>query len=343
MNKVYCLPLFFLLLVSCAKNPSAVDDGYAPYTPIVSTVFAERQVFIPTPASLSGIPPASLHWAAEVGRIEVTDSGIVFFAPSEGGLARILVTAETNEPSALTVELNIYVHRQIIIFKADDLIWDRKTVLPAGWFRFIELIRSKKARAALGIIGSYLEKADTQFCRMVKDLMADGTFEIFNHGFTHQISGSAGSNPDKPSEFYRTSEADQLTSLRKTQRLAREKLGLTLRAFGAPGNAFDKTTTRIINKDPDILIWFFGDPACSKLVLKRAGEIEYPTPNPSFAEFAKRYDPMREMYVFQIHPHQWKEAQFQEFQKILDFLVEKKVTFLTPTQYYRIFVQNRIP
>ncbi|MDZ7370355.1 MAG: DUF2334 domain-containing protein [candidate division KSB1 bacterium] len=273
----------------------------------------------------------------------MTDSGIVFFAPSEEGLARILVSAEESESSFYTVELNIYVHRQIVIFKADDLIWDRKTVLPAGWFRFIELIRSKKARAALGIIGNYLEKADTQFCRTVKDLTVGGTFEIFNHGFTHQIGGSAWTNPDKPSEFYRTSEAEQLASLRKTQRLAREKLGLTLRAFGAPGNAFDKTTVRVINKDPDILIWFFGDPACSKLVLKRAGEIEYPTPNPSFTEFAKRYDASREMYVFQVHPHHWNEAQFQEFERILDFLVEKKVTFLTPTQYYRIFVENRVP
>ncbi len=326
--------LFFL---ACSGMPSRYEESGDFFAACVRT---DSTIFIAAPQDFSD--HTDLIWSAEAGRIEPCDGGALFYAPSEPGKVAVTATIETGETIA-THTLSVLVFKQYVILKADDLVYDRKSTLPSGWLRFIELIRAKKAMAALGVIGHYLDAADDKYVSRLKELASCESFELWNHGYTHQVGGSLMVNTDKPSEFYRKSYEQQRSSLEKCQKAAKRRLGITLRAFGAPGNAFDATTRRVIDESPDIFVWFFGDPGSRKMVLRRSGEIEFPTPHPSFYEFRRRYDPSRELYIYQIHPKDWNDAEFREFEQILDFLIANKVTFITPTRYYRLRRENREP
>ena len=143
-------------------------------------------------------------------------------------------------------------------------------------------------------------------------------------------------NGEKFHEFWKTSYADQKKHLLKTQDLAKEKLGITLHTFGAPGNAMDDNTLKVIEECDDIMVLFFGSDNFSKLDLKRFSSIEYPTHNPDFQKFQLNYDAEKPYQVFQGHPNSWDEQRFTEFTKIIDFLVQNEVTFINPYEYYRL-------
>lgn len=343
MKKCFIILTCCLHIVSCSKKmPIEPEPILAEKNSLQASALIKTKVFLPLPNDFCETD-IDVKWHADLGEVTPEDSGAVFQAPSDPGLVTIQVTGILGDSVIKNHQMTILVHTQLVIFKADDVIWDRKNVLPPEWLKFIELIRSKKAKAALGLIGHYLEKGDQQYCRFLKSLTSRGEFELWNHGYSHEVGGSSAANSGQTSEFYLRSFAEQQANLRKTQDLAKRKLGITLRAFGAPGNAYDAVTRQVVDIDPDLFIWFFGDPESVKLVFKRSGEIEFPTPNANFEEFRTRYDANRSLYVYQIHPNKWNEAQFSEFEKILEFLIAQNVTFLTPTQYYRIFIEKRIP
>ncbi|HPS10849.1 MAG TPA: hypothetical protein PK664_05710, partial [Paludibacteraceae bacterium] len=45
--------------------------------------------------------------------------------------------------------------------------------------------------------------------------------------------------------------------------------------------------------------------------------------------------------VIQIHPNPWEDDDFADFQRMIDFLKDKKVTFMTPDEYYQFLKSTK--
>ena len=226
--------------------------------------------------------------------------------------------------------------RQIVMLKADDLMFhDSVNVFFAEWDRYLDYIRSKKIKSSVGIIVNSLAKGNEKYADKVKKLVTEDDIELWNHGFTHQMNGT--NEKGTFHEFFNTPVAFQIEQLRKSQQLVKEKLGITMHTFGAPGNQIDSGTVIAMETFPEIKVWLYGAKAFSKLVLKNnpGGTVEYPVHNPDFEKFREHYDPSQAYLVLQYHPLSWDEKRFAAFQQIIDFLLEKDVRFMTPYDYYQ--------
>ena len=275
------------------------------------------------------------EWSTSAGCIESAGEKVRYVAPSTSDTARITVCVTLGDGSSCHDTLSIVIYRQFIILKADDLVAGESDAVPSRWRRFIEHIFSKNIKASLGLIGSSLEKDNRDYFSRLEDLDNSGCFEIWNHGYDHLLNGR-NEGGEVIHEFFGTSYEHQKEHLLRTQRLAKEKLHITLRTFGAPGNAIDHTTLEAIEETEDIKIWLFGLPASSTLVLERSCEIEFPTHNPDYGQFLQQCDAERDYLVFQIHPNGWDDSAFYEFERIIDYLIESDATFITPHEYYTL-------
>jgi peptidoglycan/xylan/chitin deacetylase (PgdA/CDA1 family) len=224
-----------------------------------------------------------------------------------------------------------------ILIKVDDLRSVNGRVHPR-WQKLVDFLGKRRIKAGIGIICDSLEGDNPEYIRWIKAQQATGLIEFWNHGYSHR---QWTENGRKLQEFVGTSYEQQKESLTRSSRLAREKLGFTLPAFGAPFNGTDATTLRVLEEDRDTTVWLYGDlkhPA-KKLVLDRVGwvNIENPLFKPSVEKFVdgyKRY-PDRPFFVIQGHPAQWDDAGFAQFVKIVDFLTGEGAVFTTPSEYAR--------
>ena len=82
----------------------------------------------------------------------------------------------------------------------------------------------------------------------------------WSSGTTANHQESPKENGRRRTEFAGASLEEQIESLGKTQRLAKEKLGLDLKAFGSPFNQIDGTTVKAMDAFPEITSWFYGPP-----------------------------------------------------------------------------------
>jgi peptidoglycan/xylan/chitin deacetylase (PgdA/CDA1 family) len=217
--------------------------------------------------------------------------------------------------------------------KADDFQFNQGSLISQEWLNFINLVKRKNIRASLGLIGRSLDNIDSHSLKQLKELICDYRLELWNHGYNHVID-QIDDNGNHYWEFKNTSLEQQKQHILLTQGLAKEKLGIVLHTFGAPGNAFDQNTQEALNLIDDIKIWFFGSDESTKLVLRRFAEIEFPTHNPDYNQFLSNYDETKEYLVLQIHPNSWDQNQLPEFEKIIDFLIKEKSTFLTSIEYF---------
>jgi len=212
--------------------------------------------------------------------------------------------------------------KQVIILKSDDF------VVSDQWERFIKYIEDKKIKACLGVVGR--ELYNEPLCEWITLLSTKNNFEFWNHGLTHDCG-------EGYSEFKDTPYEEQLMHLQKAQSLFKDKFGITLRAFNAPCMEFDENTSRALADIEDIKIWFYGKTGSSKFCLERKGNIEFPTGHPDYSRFIERYNQDRlEQYdhlALQLHPGWWDDRRWQEFEKIIDFLLEKEAVFMTASEY----------
>ncbi|MES2461156.1 MAG: DUF2334 domain-containing protein [Armatimonadota bacterium] len=222
-----------------------------------------------------------------------------------------------------------------ILIKVDDLRVVRGGVHPR-WQKLADFLKARKVKAGIGIICDSLEGDNPNYVRWIKEQRATGLIEFWNHGYNHKEWTVEGR---KTQEFVGTSYEQQKESFTQSSRLAKEKLGFSLPAFGAPFNGTDATTVRVLQEDTDTRVWLYGDvknPA-GKLVLDRVGpvNIENPIFKPSLEKFVAGYDryPKRAYFVIQGHPAQWDDAGFDQFVKIVDFLTKEGAIFTTPSEY----------
>lgn len=276
-----------------------------------------------------------ISWWTNMGQVDAAGSNFRFTAPDIDGVAVIKVDVRDRQHQIFSDSTEIRIYKQLVFLKADDLEYDRANVISPRWQAFIELVKSKKIKASLGLIGTSLEKGSIEYFAVIKRLSKSGRFEIWNHGYTHTLQ-NFGESGEIYNEFQNTAYAYQKDHLLKTQHLSKSKLGLTLRTFGAPGNRIDANTIIALDEIAELKVWYFGLPDASKLVLKRVSELEFPVGHPDFAQFVERYNPAIDYLVLQLHPNAWNDAQFAEFEKTIDFLIKQNVTFINPYEYYQL-------
>jgi len=275
------------------------------------------------------------HWWATAGVITGSGNEIWYTAPDQKGTVEIYVEVKDEQNSVYKQSVSILVYKQIGFLKADDMEFIPEYFISPQWETFLDYMEERQIKVSVGLVCNSLEKGNQAYFSRLKELHHSGYFELFNHGYDHVLNG-INENGEMYSEFYNTSFEEQKEHLLKAQNLAKEKLNITLHAFGAPGNAIDDNTTKAIEEVTDLKIWFFGKTEFSRLVLKSPGTIESPIFNPDFGKFLQHYHPDVDYYVFQIHPNKWANEQFNIFVRILDFLVQREVTFLTPYEYYKL-------
>jgi hypothetical protein len=279
------------------------------------------------------------RWSADNGNIVGSGYKAEYYAPGLGDSAIIYVDVSKHGRPANSYSTKIILYRQFIMLKADDFGYDKVNVVSDNWRLFIDLIKLKKIKASLGLIGRALTEGNDQYFSYVKNLNASGDFEIWNHGYSHLLTGR-DSTGHIYHEFWNTSYGIQRGSLLRTQNLAREKLNITLKVFGAPGNNIDQNTLKALNENRDIKVWYFGMDDYLNLDLRRLAEIEFPTFFPDFQQFQLHYSSEPSYLVLQIHPNAWDSKGFSEFEKIIDFLIQNNVTFINPSAYYE-FLRNK--
>ena len=230
--------------------------------------------------------------------------------------------------------------QQFVILKADDLIYDEKNIISKNWYRFFHYIVSEKIKTSVGMVVSSLNTEDERYAALLKYLHRTGIVEFWNHGYDHILDAR---HPDGTmyDEFRNSTLEFQKEQLRKAQTLAQEKLDITLQTFGAPGNSIDSNTIQALEAFEEIKVWFFGLDSSNKLVLGRSIDMEYPAGKPDYNSFVQNYDANKEYLVFQIHPNQWDESQFETFKQIIEFLREQRTTFILPFEYYLALINKR--
>lgn len=229
--------------------------------------------------------------------------------------------------------------QQFVILKADDLIYDEENIISKNWYRFFHYVVSEKIKSSVGMVVSSLNTEDERYAALLKYLNRTGMVEFWNHGYDHLLGAKDGSG--RLYDEYRNSSFEfQTEQLKKSQAVAKAKLGISFSTFGAPGNAIDSTTIQALSEMVEIKIWFYGLDGSDKLVLERTSDMEYPAGKPDFNSFIENYDSTKEYLVFQIHPNQWDELQFDSFKKIIVYLKEKGSEFILPTEYYNILLSR---
>ena len=221
-----------------------------------------------------------------------------------------------------------------IVLKLDDLRYVEGGPVSRRWDAFASLIMEKKIPASIGIIGNSLESGNEDYIDWIRRKHESGYFEFWNHGYEHS---RILCDDQEIYEFSISSLQDQVSTLRKTQDLARAKLGFELVTFGAPYNRIDEHTAAALAEFPEIRIWLYGREGTetTKTVLSRTPSvgIEYPVHWPVFYHFWNNYyfHSVEPVITIQGHPNSWSVSRLREFEMIVDYLREIGVAIVKPS------------
>lgn len=124
-------------------------------------------------------------------------------------------------------------------------------------------------------------------------------------------------------------------TVRLLQSLGSGKTGVFFVTFGAPFNATDANTVKILEEDTEIQVWLYGDvknPAGKTVLTRSAVNLESPTLVPNDAAFLEAYAKGRgaEYFVQQGHPPNRSVDRWREFVKSVDFLITLRAEFVLP-------------
>lgn len=279
---------------------------------------------------------SKISYECSAGEVVESNSSMLFLAPDKPCKVKIKRKIELDDETSQTSEYTILVYKQFVILKADDLMYEPGDIISDRWTNYFNYIENKGLKSSVGIVGVSLKQGNAEYLKRVKHLHELPNFEIWNHGYLHLVNAK-DEEGNLYSEYRDTPYEYQKEMLEQSQEMARERLGFKMRTFGAPGNAIDANTTRVINEDDEILVWFYGNENSSKFLIPRAHEIEYPFGVPDYGKFIKEYNSGEKFYSLQVHPNMWNPEQFKEFKKIVDFLISNDVIFINPYEYYKYF------
>lgn len=227
-----------------------------------------------------------------------------------------------------------------VMLKLDDL-----KGLPAGvhprFVRVADYLARSHLNLSFGIIVNSFDTAGDAAFAWIKAHAVEngGLIEFWNHGWDHAMKMQVD-GVDCTAEFSGPSYAYQAEHMQKACKRMQEKTGLTFHSFGSAGNATDATGARVLEEQPDIKVWLYGDPKAktTKFVLRRTLNLEDRVGHVSFDAFMKSYAGQRniEYVLLQGHPGAWSDESFVEFQHVVALLVADKWTFTTPYAFYQL-------
>ena len=236
----------------------------------------------------------------------------------------------------------------VIIIKIDDLRQiDGK--VHGLWNKTLGYLKQRNVKCGVGVICQTLAEATPEYAGWIKQKQASGDVEFWFHGWDH----ATYKKDEVPyNEFVGRTYEEQKKRFDDSQQLAQEKLGFEFATFGPPGGGgkglFDSATVQVMSDVPGMKVWLYPQPldkqgqelaAKGKVkILDRvwAVNLESKVGNPDFKAFINGYakNPDREYFVLQGHPMSWGTAEkFAEFTKIIEFLIEQKAVFMTPSEY----------
>lgn len=223
---------------------------------------------------------------------------------------------------------------QVILLKLDDVVARRVGTKPVSdrWLRVHDYLKEQNIRGSFGIITESLEKNNAMYFQWLKDVQAAGLIEFWMHGYKMRGANDKG-------EFESGTAEEQRAILAKGEKLAKEKLGFELPAFGPHWSGTTEATDEAMEGVPEVKIWLYG-PAKPKfftrLSIPRVMALENPTFVPDADKFIAFYEKnaaQKDVLVLQGHPDQWDEKRWEGFTKIIEFLKSKNVVFMTPSGY----------
>ena len=273
------------------------------------------------------------EWTTNIGSINGTGRQIEYIAPNYPGDAIIsLDIRNTDEEIIYNQTISILIYKQFIILKADDLFFEGKNIISTNWQKFFDYINNKNITASVGIIGNSLDKGSDEYFSLIKSYYFSSNIEFWNHGYTHDRGSYE--NGELFSEFYNTPLNYQYEHLIKSQGLFKSKLKITSHTFGASYDHTDQNTIKALNKINDIKVWFNGDLTSTKQIFRIGFAVEQPVGVPNYTTFISNYNPEDNYFILQLHPNNWDEKMFNDFTKIIDFLINEESTFIKPYEYY---------
>lgn len=288
------------------------------------------------------------RWFTEKGEILKQEGHtITFKAPDSPGILNVNCQRIFRNRIQEITHFELVVYKQVVVLKADDLVYASHSIFPHNWNLYFGLLDSMGIKGSAGIIGKSLEDAPQAYCDKIKKLNQKGIVEFWNHGYSHSLN-IKNAQGEACHEYKNSGYAFQEAQMKRSQQLAKEKLGFPFRAFGAPGNAIDEHTALLVEQNDDIKVWFYGMPGAEKSILNRStrSEMEFPTHKPDFNKFIAHYDAEAPYLALQFHPTSWNSNHFKDFKKMLFYLKEKDVVFMKPTEFARAFypaLVNDIP
>ncbi|MBI4979898.1 MAG: hypothetical protein HZC28_20630 [Spirochaetes bacterium] len=273
---------------------------------------------------------------------EIEIGGISLVAGA-GDAAAPAVTAPA--PAAPTEAISLpplgdIAYRRFVMFKFDDFKpAGNKTVFHARFRRVVDHALSNNMHVSFGIICNSLEADDEPFMNWAKSNSVDngGSFEFWHHGYTHGM-GFTLDGAKMSAEFSGPPYEYQSSNFSRAMKVYNEKTGLTFHTFGSAGNATDTTGVKVLEENPDIKVWLYGDTKAksSKLVLGRTANLEYAVGKVATDKFIKNYQWQRtnEYFVLQGHPAMWTDESWAEYTRIVEVLKTDKFEFVTPYEFY---------
>ncbi|MDB6005094.1 MAG: hypothetical protein JWR15_2081 [Prosthecobacter sp.] len=223
---------------------------------------------------------------------------------------------------------------QVVLLKLDDVVQVRmgKNPVSARWLRIKDFLAEKHIKGSFGVICESLEKDNPTYFQWLKDLQAGGQIELWMHGYHLKTA-------KEPGEFEHGTFEEQKAILEKAERMAKEKLGFSLPAFGPHWTGTTDATDQALEAVPEVKIWLYGPKKpkyFTRLSIERVMALENPTFVPDATKFQDYYDKHAakvEVLLLQGHPDQWTDERWAGFVKIIDFLQSKNAVFMTPSEY----------
>jgi peptidoglycan/xylan/chitin deacetylase (PgdA/CDA1 family) len=232
----------------------------------------------------------------------------------------------------------------VVLLKLDDVVQYRKPPAPVSprWQRVTDFLAQQHLKVGFGIICESLEQPSPAYVKWIQDLQQSGQIEFWCHGYHMK-------NASEPGEFEQGTAEEQAAIFRKCEKLAQDKLGFPLPAFGPHWSGTTEATDAALETVPEIKIWLYG-PAKPKhftrLSLERVMALENPTfvPDPAkFKPFYERNGAKQKVLVLQGHPDQWDDQRWAGFLEIIEFLKSKGAKFSTPSEYLKLVLVASAP
>ncbi|MCI5970374.1 MAG: Ig-like domain-containing protein [Oscillospiraceae bacterium] len=228
---------------------------------------------------------------------------------------------------------------QTVILKFDDFtIWSY-----SGFDKLMDYLDGENISAGFGAIAQTFDKENEanydltpwyeglyeNTVKTLKRAQESPLYEIWSHGYAHSQN-----------EFSTTDYDSMKQSLDKVVSVM-GKHGVTIRTFGSPFNTATTTTLKVIEENfPDIktvmLFNNFMDIPDYMVNIQNHACPEIQVGTVSYDFFIKEYEKYQksDYVLLQSHPGNWNDESFEEFKKIIEFLKNRGVKFMTPTQYH---------